>query len=167
MLCQKVGGCIQRCMGIDGSNAIYNVSYEADKPNNGATQYHENFKKWLTRFQKEDLDRLLRPDRREGRPDDAAGRTAGPRRLMSTSRSARTTASSSSGCKVHISEASVADEILVVPTRALRAEDKDYAVAFAVPGRLGRREAGRHDPQPQGAGAFTSAASCRAPPIPT
>jgi len=28
MLCQKVGGCIQRCMGIDGTNAIYNVSYE-------------------------------------------------------------------------------------------------------------------------------------------
>ena len=38
------------------------------------------------------------------------------------------------GCKVHISEASVADEVLVVPTRALRPEDKDYAVAFAVPG---------------------------------
>ena len=55
MLCQKVGGCIQRCMGIDGTNAIYNVSYEADKMNNGATQYHENFKKWLTRFQTEDL----------------------------------------------------------------------------------------------------------------
>jgi aromatic ring hydroxylase len=39
-----------------------------------------------------------------------------------------------SGCKVHISEASVADEVLVLPTRALRREDKDYAVAFAVPG---------------------------------
>ena len=38
------------------------------------------------------------------------------------------------GCKVHISEASVADEVLVLPTRALRTEDKDYAVAFAVPG---------------------------------
>src|SRR5512139_2724025 len=25
-LCQKVGGCIQRCMGIDGTNAIYNAS---------------------------------------------------------------------------------------------------------------------------------------------
>lgn len=37
------------------------------------------------------------------------------------------------GCKLHISEASVSDEILVVPTRALRKEDKDYAVAFAVP----------------------------------
>jgi aromatic ring hydroxylase len=133
MLCQKVGGCIQRCMGIDATNAIYNVSYEADKSNNGATQYHENFKKWLTRFQTEDLvgccaqtdvkgDRLLRPaDQpdpdvyvhiKERRPDGIVV----------------------SGCKLHISEASVADEILVVPTRALRAEDKDYAVAFAIPG---------------------------------
>ena len=25
MLCQKVAGCIQRCMGIDATNAIYNV----------------------------------------------------------------------------------------------------------------------------------------------
>ena len=55
MLCQKVGGCIQRCMGTDAANAIYNVSYEADRTNNGTTQYHENFKKWLTRFQNEDL----------------------------------------------------------------------------------------------------------------
>ena len=72
MLCRKVGGCIQRCMGIDAANAIYNVSYEADKVNSGSTQYHENFKKWLIRFQREDLigccaqtdvkgDRMLRP----------------------------------------------------------------------------------------------------------
>ena len=69
---QKVGGCVQRCMGIDASNAIYNCSYEADKQNKGATEYHENFKKWLIRFQDEDLvgccaqtdvkgDRMLRP----------------------------------------------------------------------------------------------------------
>ncbi len=54
-LCQKVGGCIQRCMGIDGSNAVSCVSYEADKSNNGATEYYKNFLKWLERFQKEDL----------------------------------------------------------------------------------------------------------------
>jgi aromatic ring hydroxylase len=132
-LCQKVGGCIQRCMGIDATNAIYNVSYEADKSNEGATEYHENFKKWLIRFQDEDLvgccaqtdvkgDRLLRPAdqpnpgayvRIKERLDDGIV---------------------VEGCKLHISEASVADEILVVPTRALRPEDKDYAVAFAVPG---------------------------------
>ncbi len=133
MYCQKVGGCIQRCMGIDATNAIYNVSYEADKLNKGATQYHENFKKWLGRFQTEDLvgccaqtdvkgDRILRP---ADQPNlDAYVRIK--ERLSD--------GIVVSGCKVHISEASVADEVLVVPTRALRPEDKDYAVAFAVPG---------------------------------
>src|SRR4030042_1311405 len=133
MYCQKVGGCIQRCMGIDATNAIYNVSYEADKVNKGATQYHENFKKWLTRFQTEDLvgcsaqtdvkgDRMLRPADQPN-PDAYV-------RIKERLKDGIVV----SGCKVHISEASVADEILVAPTRALREEDKDYAVAFAIPG---------------------------------
>jgi aromatic ring hydroxylase len=133
MLCQKIGGCIQRCMGIDATNAIYNVSYEADKMNKGATQYHENFKKWLIRFQDEDLvgccaqtdvkgDRMLRPAEQPN--PDAYVRI----------KERRSDGIVVSGVKLHISEASVADEVLVVPTRALRPEDKDYAVAFAVPG---------------------------------
>ena len=133
MLCQKVGGCIQRCMGTDATNAIYNVSYEADKMRPGETQYHENFKKWLTRFQSEDLiaccaqtdvkgDRLLRP---ADQPNPGAYVHIKERLKDGIV---------VEGCKVHISEASVSDEVLVVPTRALRPEDKDYAVAFAVPG---------------------------------
>ncbi len=133
MLCQKVGGCIQRCMGCDGANAIYNVSYEADKTNNGETKYHENFKKWIERFQKEDLiaacaqtdvkgNRIKRPADQED-PDMYV-------RVVEK----RNDGIIVSGCKVHISEASVSDEILIVPTRALRPEDKDYAVAFAIPG---------------------------------
>jgi len=133
MLCQKVGGCIQRCMGIDASNAIYNVSYEADKMNNGETQYHENFKKWLTRFQKEDLigccaqtdvkgDRMLRPSQQ---PNPGAYL-----RIKERLKDGIVV----EGCKVHISEASVADEVLVTPTRALLKDDKDWAVSFAVPG---------------------------------
>jgi len=42
-------------MGCDAANAIYNVSYEADKINKGESNYHENFKKWVLRFQQEDL----------------------------------------------------------------------------------------------------------------
>ncbi|MCP5119067.1 MAG: aromatic ring hydroxylase, partial [bacterium] len=38
------------------------------------------------------------------------------------------------GCKVHNSEASIADEIMVVPTRYLRPEEAEWAVAFAIPG---------------------------------
>jgi aromatic ring hydroxylase len=133
MLCQKVGGCIQRCMGTDASNSVYNVSYEADKQNKGETEYHKNFKKWLTRFQKEDLvaccaqtdvkgDRMLRP---ADQPNKGAYVYIKERLKDGIV---------VEGCKLHISEASVADEVLVLPTRALRAEDKDYAVAFAIPG---------------------------------
>lgn len=132
MLCQKVGGCIQRCMGIDATNAVYNVSYEADKMNNGETQYHENFKKWLTHFQTADLvaagaqtdvkgDRMLRP---ADQPDPSAYV-----RIKERNKDGIVV----EGCKLHISESSVSDEVLVFPTRALRKEDKDYAVAFAVP----------------------------------
>jgi len=132
MLCQKVGGCIQRCMGIDGTNAIYNVSFEADKVKPGETNYHENFKKWLTRFQREDLiaacaqtdtkgDRLLRP---ADQPNPSSYV-----RIKERLKDGIVV----EGCKVHISEASVSDEVIVLPTRALRPEDKDYAVAFAVP----------------------------------
>ena len=131
-LCRKVGFCIQRCMGIDAVNAVNAVSFEADKLNGGSTEYHKNFLKWLEYFQKNDLvgscaqtdmkgERLKRPAQQtdpdmylrvvERRPDGIVVR----------------------GCKLHISEASIADEIMVVPTRALGPDEKDYAVAFAVP----------------------------------
>ncbi len=132
-ICHAVGGCTQRCMGVDAINAIYTVSYEADKGNDGSTEYHNNFKKWLARFQTEDLvgccaqtdvkgDRMLRPS---DQPDpDSYVHVVERRKDGIVVR----------GCKLHISEAAIADEMLVVPTRALMEADKDYAVAFALPG---------------------------------
>jgi len=40
-LCRKVGLCIQRCMGVDALNAVNAASFEADKQNNGNTEYHK------------------------------------------------------------------------------------------------------------------------------
>ena len=131
-LCRKVGFCIQRCMGVDAVNAINAVSYEADKDNKGATQYHQNFLKWLERFQKEDLvgccaqtdvkgNRMQRPGEQED-PDMYV-------RVVERNKDGIVVR----GCKVHISQAAIADEILVVPTRALGPDEADYAVAFAVP----------------------------------
>lgn len=132
MLCAKIGGCIERCMGIDATNALYNVTYEADKQNKGATQYHENFKKWLIDFQEGDKvaacaqtdvkgDRMLRPAEQ---PDPSVYL-----RIKERLKDGIVV----EGCKVHISEASVADEILVVPTRAMRKDDAPWAVAFGIP----------------------------------
>lgn len=131
-LCRKVGFCIQRCMGIDAVNAVNAVSFEADRFNGGNTEYHKNFLKWLEYFQTGDLvgacaqtdvkgERLKRPIQQtdpdmylhvvEKKSDGIVVR----------------------GCKLHISEASIADEIMVIPTRALGPDEKEYAVAFAIP----------------------------------
>lgn len=131
-LCNKIGQCIQRCMGIDASNALNAVSFEAQKSPNAKTVYHDNWLKWLERFQREDLvascaqtdvkgERLKRPAEQtdpdmyvhvvEERSDGIVVR----------------------GSKVHISEASISDEILVLPNRALKKGEEAYALAFAVP----------------------------------
>lgn len=131
-LCRDVGYCIGRCMGVDALNAINAVSYEADRANNGETNYHQNFLDWLKDFQNNDLvgscaqtdvkgNRLQRPSQQED--SDMYLRVVEKRSDGIIVR----------GCKVHITFAAVADEILVVPTRALTKEEGDWAVAFAVP----------------------------------
>jgi aromatic ring hydroxylase len=132
-MCRIVGGCTQRCMGIDATNAIYNVSFEADKLNNGETQYHENFKKWLVQFQDEDLVGCC------AQTDVKGVRTLRPADQPDPDQYVHVVDKNSDGivvrgCKVHISEAAVADEVLVLPTRYMRPEESDWAVAFAIPG---------------------------------
>ncbi len=132
VLCGKVGYCVGRCMGVDAVNAVNSISYEADKANKGETNYYGNFIKWLDSFQRNDLvgscaqtdvkgDRLKRPSEQ---PDPDAYLHVVERRDDGIV---------VRGCKVHITFASVANEILVVPTRALGPNESDYAVSFAVP----------------------------------
>lgn len=129
-LCQVSGGCIHRCMGCDMLNGISVVSKDVDLKY--GTQYHENYLKYLEYFQKNDLvgagaqtdpkgDRLKKPSEQwdpdqylhvvERRPDGIVVR----------------------GCKLHNTIAPYADEIIVTPTRAMGKDDKDYAIAFAIP----------------------------------
>jgi len=113
MLCQKSAGASSAAWGSTNERDLQ-CSYEADKVNSGATKYHENFKKWLIRFQTEDLigccaqtdvkgDRMLRP---ADQPNPGAYV-----RIKERLKDGIIV----DGCKVHISEASVADEILVLP----------------------------------------------------
>lgn len=129
-LCGACGGCVQRCMGIDMMNAISSVAKDVDDKH--ATTYYQNFLKYLEYFQENDLicagaqtdtkgDRAARPSQQwdpdqylhvvERRPDGVVVR----------------------GCKVHNTMAPYSDELLVVPTRVMGPEEKDYAIAFAIP----------------------------------
>ena len=131
-LCNRVGLCIQRCMGIDAANAIHAVSYEAQKDPGAKTAYHDNWLKWLAEFQKEDwVASCAQTDVKGERLKRPAAQTDPDMYVRVVEE--RSDGIVVRGSKVHISGASVSDEILVVPTRALRPEEGAYAVAFAVP----------------------------------
>jgi aromatic ring hydroxylase len=131
-LCRLVGGCIQRCMGADAINAINAVSFEADRANNGATEYYKNFLVWLENFQTNDLVGCC------AQTDVKGDRMKRPIEQIDPDLYVRVIDRNSDGivvqgCKVHITIASVADEILTLPTRYLGRDESDWAVAFAVP----------------------------------
>jgi 4-hydroxybutyryl-CoA dehydratase/vinylacetyl-CoA-Delta-isomerase len=130
VLCHRVGGCIQRCMGIDALNALSVITYEMDQAL--GTEYYENFRKYMEFFQDQDIvascaqtdakgDRLKRPHEQED-PDQYL-------RVIET----RDDGIIVRGCKINITNTPYADEMIVVPCRYMGPEDKDYAVAFALP----------------------------------
>lgn len=122
--------CFQRCAGLDCINSVYAITYEMDQAY--ATSYHGRFVDFLKYIQTNDLvpaacmtdpkgDRSLSPSQQ---PDkDQYLHIVGERNGGLVVR----------GAKLHITGAVNSHELLVVPTRALKADDKDYAVAFAVP----------------------------------
>lgn len=127
---RRVGGCIQRCMGHDAINALAICTKEIDEAK--GTNYHERFMNYLKDYQKNDLvgccaqtdskgDRLKRPSE-QSNPDHYV-------HIVQE----RDDGIIVSGFKMSITQAAYADEILVIPTRALKADDRDFAVAFALP----------------------------------
>ena len=131
-LCNEVGQCIQRCMGIDAANALHAVSYEAGKSPDRKTDYHANWLKWLEYFQKNDLVASCAQTDQKGERLKRPGEQTDPDMYVRVVEE-RADGIVVRGCKVHISEASISDEILVVPNRALMPDEKEYAVAFAIP----------------------------------
>jgi len=127
---QKTATCFQRCAGMDALNTVSAVTFEMDRQM--GTEYHRRFNDFLHYVQQEDLvcsaamtdpkgDRRLTPGQQEN-PEAylrMVDRSAGGIVIR--------------GAKLHITGALNAHEILVVPTRNMRPEDKDYAVACAVP----------------------------------
>ncbi len=130
LLCHRVGGCIQRCMGIDAINALSVVTYEMDEIL--GTDSYTKFERYLKYFQENDIcancaqtdakgDRLKRPFEQED-PDMYL-------RIVES----RADGIVVRGAKLHNTIAPYADEIIVLPTRFMTEKDSDYAVAFAIP----------------------------------
>lgn len=130
LLGQKTAACFQRCVGMDAFNATFSTTYEVDKHYN--TTYHENFKNFVKYAQENDLtidgamtdpkgDRGLSPSQ-QADPD-----------LYLRVVERREDGIVVRGAKAHQTGMCNSHEILVLPTIAMKPEDKDYAVAFSVP----------------------------------
>ena len=130
MLGQKTGSCFQRCVGYDALNATYSVTYEMDKKN--GTDYHERFKKYLQYIQ--ETDHMVC-----GAMTDAKGdRSKGPSEQSDPDLYLRIVEQNDrgiviTGCKQHMTGVVNSHEMLLMPTRAMGPNDKDYAVVCAVP----------------------------------
>ena len=127
---QKTGACFQRCVGMDALIALSSVTYEADQKL--GTEYHERFNKFLSYVQHEDLvcngamtdvkgDRGRRPNRQEDR--DMYVRV-----VQKTGEGIIVR-----GAKAHQTGAINSHEIIVLPTLAMREDEKDYAISFSTP----------------------------------
>ncbi|MGC1403089.1 MAG: 4-hydroxyphenylacetate 3-hydroxylase N-terminal domain-containing protein [Thermodesulfobacteriota bacterium] len=130
VLGQKTGSCFQRCVGLDGINATYSVTYEIDQKY--GTHYFERFKKWLTYIQEENLMVV-------GAMTDPKGdRSKGPTEQFDPDQYVHVAERRADGlvirgAKVHMTGGVNSHEILIMPTTAMDEKSKDYAVVCAVP----------------------------------
>ena len=130
VLGQKTGTCFQRCVGLDGINAVYSVAYEID-PKHG-TDYLDRFKKWLTTIQDENVMVVgAMTDPKGDRSKSPADQHDPDQYVRVVER--REDGVVIRGAKLHMTGAVNSHEILVMPTTAMDDHSKDYAIVFAVP----------------------------------
>ena len=127
---QKTASCFQRCVGMDAFNAVYSTTFEIDEKY--GTSYHERFKRFLMIVQEEDL--IV-----DGAMTDPKGnRSLAPHAqadpdLFVRIKERRPDGIIVRGAKVHQTGSVNSHWHIVMPTQAMREEDKDYAVSFACP----------------------------------
>ena len=130
LLGQKTGACFQRCVGMDALNALSSVTYEMDQKS--GTEYYKKFTGFLRHVQKNDLVCCGAMTDPKGNRSLAPSKQADLDLYMRIVEK-RTDGIVVRGSKVHQTGAVNSHEIVVMPTRTMREQDKDYAVSFAIP----------------------------------
>ena len=124
------GTCFQRCVGMDTLNALSMITYDIDQKY--GTEYNKRFLRYLEYVQENDLVC-------DGAMTDAKGdRSLRPAEQPDPDQYLHVVEEKSDGIivrgnKLHQTGALNSHEIICMPTRAMREEDKDYAVSFALP----------------------------------
>ena len=130
LLGQRTGCCFQRCVGMDAFNAVFNTTYEIDQAK--GTDYHNRFVDFMKYVQDKDL-------AVDGCMTDARGdRSKSPGQQLDSDAylhvvERRADGVVVRGCKLHQTGMINSHEILVMPNNALKEDEKEWAIAFAIP----------------------------------
>ncbi len=126
----ETGSCFQRCVGFDALNAVYMTAYDLDQKYQ--TNYFERFKKYLLYVQESNVMVV------GGMTDTKGNRSLPPSRqsdpdLFTHVVERRSDGIVIRGAKAHMTGGVNSHEILIMPTQAMREEDRDYALSCAFP----------------------------------
>jgi 4-hydroxybutyryl-CoA dehydratase/vinylacetyl-CoA-Delta-isomerase len=129
-LANFVGTCHQRCTGLDCLSSLAIVTYNVDQKY--GTKYNQNYLEFLKHMQKNDL------TANAGVTDVKGDRSLSPSEQVDKDMFLRVVEKREDGivvrgAKAHQTGSLSSHEIIVIPTRAMAKEDKDYALAFAIP----------------------------------
>lgn len=130
MVANYVGTCHQRCTGLDCLSTLAIVTYDIDQKY--GTDYNKNFVEFLKHMQKNDL------TGNAGVTDVKGDRSLNPSEQVDKDMFLRVVEKRDDGivvrgAKAHQTGSLSSHEIIVLPTRAMGKDDKDYAVSFAIP----------------------------------
>lgn len=130
LLGQKCGTCFQRCVGMDALNAVYLTTYDIDKKL--GTEYHQRFLDYVKTAETEDwtIDGCMTDPKgdRSKRPSEQAN----PDVYVHVTEK-REDGVVIRGAKAHQTGAVNSHEHLIMPTLAMRKEDRDFTICCAIP----------------------------------
>jgi len=127
---QRVGTCFQRCTGQDCMCALAVATFDADKKY--GTQYNKRFTEFLKYMQKNDF--VANASVTDAKGDRNLGPLEQPDKDMYLHVvEKRDDGIVVRGAKCHQTGSLSSHELIVLPTRAMRKGEEEFAVAFAIP----------------------------------
>lgn len=127
---QLTGTCFQRCVGMDALNALHSVTFDIDQATGAA--YHDRLKRFLVKAQHRNIVIGGAMTDVKGDRGKSPSEQADPDMFVHVTR--RTAEGVYiTGAKAHQTGCINSHWLIVMPTVRLGANDKDYAIAGAVP----------------------------------
>lgn len=128
ILGRLTGTCFQRCVGMDAINALYNVTFEMTAKDQSA--YHARFLAFLKQAQADDV--VMCGAMTDPKGDRRKGPAEQPEQYLRVVERKKDSIVVR-GAKMHQTGAVNSHWIVAMPGRALAPNEKEFAVAFAIP----------------------------------